>query len=107
MRNVLDNNQLPETNPLFLEIAEKEGFYSDNIVREIAQNGSVKGINGIPPKYQSLFVTAHEISPIDHVRMQATFQTYIDNAVSKTVNFPNSATVDDVLNVYLEAYKLK
>jgi len=107
VRNVLDNNQLPETNPLFLEIAEKEGFYSDNIVREIAQNGSVKGINGIPPKYQSLFVTAHEIAPIDHVRMQATFQKDIDNAVSKTVNFPNSATIDDVLNVYLEAYKLK
>jgi ribonucleoside-diphosphate reductase alpha chain len=106
-RNVLDNNQLPEINPLFLEISEKEGFYSDNIVREIAQNGSVKGISGIPSKFQSLFVTAHDIAPIDHIRMQAVFQQYIDNAVSKTVNFPNSATIDDVLDVYLEAYKLK
>ena len=107
IRNVLDNNELPETNPLFLEISDREEFYSDNIVREIAQNGSVKGINGIPSKYQSLFVTAHEIAPIDHVRMQANFQQYIDNAVSKTVNFPNAATVDDVRDVYLEAYKLK
>ncbi len=106
-RNVLDNDVLPETNPLFLEVAEREGFYSDDLIREIAKKGSLKEIKGIPTKYKNIFLTAHDIPPIDHVKMQAIFQKYIDNAVSKTVNFPNSATVDDVRNVYLEAYKLK
>jgi len=107
IRNVLDNNELPETNPIFLESSIKEGFYSDDIIREIAKNGSLKGIKGVPQKYQRIFVTAHDILPLDHVKMQAAFQKYTDNAVSKTVNFPNSATVDDIKNVYLEAYKLK
>jgi len=106
-RNVLDNDVLPETNPLFIEVAKKEGFYSDDLIREIAKKGSLKDVKGIPSKYKSLFPTAHDIPPIDHVKMQATFQKYIDNAVSKTVNFPNSATVDDVREVYLEAYRLK
>jgi len=107
VRNVLDNTQLPETNPLFLEVAIKDGFYSDDLVKEIVKAGSVKGIKGVPPKYQSIFVTAHDISPIDHVNMQAAFQENTDNAVSKTVNFSNSATVEDVKKVYLEAYRLK
>jgi len=107
VRNVLDNNELPETNPLFLEVAQREKFYSDDLVRRIAEHGSVKDIPGVPAKYQNIFVTAHDIRAIDHVRMQAAFQEYVDNAVSKTVNFPNSATVEDVKNVYLEAYRLK
>ncbi|MGQ9614839.1 MAG: vitamin B12-dependent ribonucleotide reductase [Spirochaetota bacterium] len=107
VRNVLDNDQLPETNPLFLEVAVKEGFYSDDLAREIARQGSVKGLKGVPTRYQNIFVTAHDISAMDHVEMQAAFQEYTDNAVSKTVNFPNSATVEDVKNVYLAAYKLK
>ncbi|MFW6138662.1 MAG: vitamin B12-dependent ribonucleotide reductase [Spirochaetota bacterium] len=106
-RNVLNNEELPETNPLFLDVAIKQGFYSDDLVKEIARNSSVKGIKSIPTKYQNIFVTAHDISPSDHVNMQAAFQEYTDNAVSKTVNFPNSATVDDVKNVYLEAFRLK
>ncbi len=107
IRNVLNNTELPETNPLFLETATQEGFYSDDLIREIAENGSVKDLKDVPIKYQRLFVTAHDVSPLDHVRMQATFQAYTDNAVSKTVNFSNSAAVDDVKKVYLEAYKLK
>ena len=107
IRNVLNNTELPETNPLFLETATREGFYSDDLIREIAENGSVKDLKDVPIKYQRLFVTAHDVSPLDHVRMQATFQAYTDNAVSKTVNFSNSAAVDDVKKVYLEAYKLK
>ena len=106
-RNVLDNTQLPETNSLFLDVAAREEFYSDDLVREIAKHGSVKGITGVPLKYQNIFITAHDITPLDHVKMQATFQQFTDNAVSKTVNFPNSATVDDVKKVYLEAYRLK
>jgi len=107
VRNVLDNTQLPETNPLFLEVAKREGFYSDELVREIAKNGMVRGLKEVPKKYQDIFVTAHDVLPLDHVRMQAAFQESTDNAVSKTVNFPNNATVEDVKNVYLEAYRLK
>jgi ribonucleoside-diphosphate reductase alpha chain len=107
MRNVLDNTKLPETNPLFLETAVREGFYSDDLVREIAEHGGVRGVDGVPEKYQKIYVTAHDISPFDHVNMQAAFQESTDNAVSKTVNFANSATVDEVKNVYLEAYRLK
>ena len=106
-RNVLDNDVLPETNPLFIEAAVKEGFYSDDLVREIAEKGSLKDIKGIPAKYKSIFLTAHDIPPLDHVKMQATFQKYIDNAVSKTVNFPHSAKVEDVKDVYINAYNLK
>ncbi len=107
VRNVLDNMVLPETNSLFIEAAVSENFYSDDLVREIALNGSVKGIKGVPLKYQNIFVTAHEVLPLDHVKMQSVFQEYTDNAVSKTVNFSNSATIEDVKNVYLLAYNLK
>jgi len=106
VRNVLDNNELPETNPLFLDAAVREGFYSDDLVREIARNGTVRGMRGIPARYQNIFVTAHDIEAMDHVFMQAAFQEHVDNAVSKTVNFPNTATVDAVKNVYIEAYNL-
>jgi ribonucleoside-diphosphate reductase alpha chain len=107
VRNVLNNTELPETNPLFIEAAVAEKFYSDDLVREIALNGSVKGIKDVPVKYQDIFVTAHDVSPLDHVKMQSVFQEYTDNAVSKTVNFPNSATIEDVKNVYLQAFDLK
>ena len=106
VRNVLDNKQLPETNPLFLDVAVREGFYSDDLIREIAKHGSVQDVKGVPDEVKRLFVTAHDISAMDHVHMQAVFQEYTDNAVSKTVNFPHDATVDDVKEVYFEAHKL-
>lgn len=106
-RNVLDNDQLPETNPLFLQTSVSQGFYSDDLIREIATNGGVQRLDEVPMKYQHIFKTAHDISPLSHVKMQAIFQKSVDNAVSKTVNFPNSATVDDVKAVYLEAYSSK
>jgi ribonucleoside-diphosphate reductase alpha chain len=107
VRNVLNNTELPETNPLFIEAAVAGNFYSDDLVREIALNGSVKGIKEVPDKYQDIFVTAHDVAPLDHVKMQSVFQEYTDNAVSKTVNFPNSATIEDVKNVYIQAFNLK
>jgi ribonucleoside-diphosphate reductase alpha chain len=106
-RNVLDNDHLPETNPLFLQTAVSQGFYSDDLIREIAKNGGVQGLDEVPMKYQHIFKTAHDISPLNHVKMQAIFQKSVDNAVSKTVNFPNSAKVEDVKAVYLEAYNSK
>jgi ribonucleoside-diphosphate reductase alpha chain len=106
VRNVLDNKQLPETNPLFLDVAVKEGFYSDDLVREIAKRGSLHDVKGVPESVKGLFITAHDISAMDHVHMQAAFQEYTDNAVSKTVNFTNDATVQDVKDVYFEAHNL-
>jgi ribonucleoside-diphosphate reductase alpha chain len=106
VRNVLNNNQLPETNPLFLDAASREGIYSDDLIRDIAKHGSLQSIKGIPEKLQNIFVTAHDIPAMDHVKMQAAFQEYTDNAVSKTVNFSHDVTVDDVKDVYLEAHRL-
>lgn len=100
VRTVMDNDRLVEVNPLFEDIAVKQGFYSRELMALIADRGSVHGIDGVPEDVQRVFVTAHDISPEWHVRMQAAFQKHTDNAVSKTVNFANEATVDDVRQVY-------
>ena len=105
-RNVMDNDKLIEVNPLFEEIAKREGFYSRKLMETIANKGSVKDIEEVPEKYKSIFVTSHDIAPLWHIRMQAAFQKYTHNAVSKTVNFHNDATRDDVKEVYMLAYKL-
>jgi ribonucleoside-diphosphate reductase alpha chain len=105
VRNVLDNDQLPEVNPVFEQTAMLRGFYSQDLMKEISQKGTVHDISGVPQDVQQIFVTAHDIPPVWHVRMQAAFQHYTDNAVSKTVNFSHSATVTDVEEVYREAYK--
>lgn len=105
-RNVLEGQKLVEINPFFEKIAKEEGFYSVKIMDEIAIKGSLKWVQEIPEHIKRIFVTAHDISPEWHIRMQAAFQKYTDNAVSKTVNFPNSATVDDMRRAYLLAYDL-
>ncbi|MBM3253164.1 MAG: vitamin B12-dependent ribonucleotide reductase [Candidatus Omnitrophica bacterium] len=105
-RNVLDNDELAEVHSYFKEVAEKEGFYSDELMREIAKRGSIKDFDIIPQRVRQVFVTAHDITPIWHIKMQAAFQRFTDNAVSKTVNFPHTATTKDVDEVYLLAYKL-
>jgi ribonucleoside-diphosphate reductase alpha chain len=106
VRHVLDGKELLEVNPFFEAIAREEGFYSEDLMRKIAQNGDIQNLQEVPEKVKKLFVTAHDISPEDHIRMQAAFQKYTDNAVSKTVNFPHEATVDDVAKVYQLAYRL-
>ena len=103
---MLDNDELVEVHPLFEEIAKKRGFYSKELMKEIAEKGSVQGIKNIPEDVQKLFVTAHDIDPEWHIKMQAAFQKYTDNAVSKTVNLRHDAVKEDVKNVYLLAYKL-
>ena len=105
-RNVLDNEELIEVNPIFKEISIKEDFYSDELMKQISKKGSIWDIETIPERIRKIFVTAHDISPEWHVRMQAAFQKYTDNAVSKTVNFPYDATASDVEKVYMLAYKL-
>jgi len=106
IRHVLDGKELLEVNPFFEALAKQEGFYSEDLMRKIAQNGNIQHLQEVPEKIRDLFVTAHDITPQDHIRMQAAFQKYTDNAVSKTVNFPHEATVDDVAKVYQLAYEL-
>ncbi|UCG10919.1 MAG: vitamin B12-dependent ribonucleotide reductase [Dehalococcoidia bacterium] len=105
-RNILDGAQLIEVNPHFDEVARKEGFYSEEMMKQLASGVKLHDIAGVPDKIKRMFVTAHEISPEWHVRMQAAFQKSTDNAVSKTVNFPRQATKEDIAQVYLMAYEL-
>lgn len=107
MRKVLEGTRLFEINPLFEMIAKERGFYSAELLEEIARTGSVQGIEGVPEDVKRVFVTALDISPEWHVRMQAAFQKFTDNAVSKTVNLPQDATIGDVKKVFWLAYRLK
>jgi ribonucleoside-diphosphate reductase alpha chain len=107
IRNVLDGTRLFETNPLFEIVAKERGFYDAHLLEEIAKTGSVQKIDKVPEDVKRVFVTALDIEPEWHVRMQAAFQRYTDNAVSKTVNMPYEATVDDVRKVFELAWKLK
>jgi len=107
IRNVLGGTRLFETNPLFEIIAKERGFYSAKRLEEIAKTGSVQRIKGVPEDVKRLFVTALDIQPEWHVRMQAAFQKYTDNAVSKTVNLPAEATIEEVRRVYELAWRLK
>jgi ribonucleoside-diphosphate reductase alpha chain len=97
---------LPFTNPVFAEVARERGFYSDALMEEIAKRGVVHGLAGVPEDVQRVFVTAHEVAFEWHVRHQGAFQKYTDNGVSKTINLPNSASVDDVGRAYLLAWEL-
>jgi ribonucleoside-diphosphate reductase alpha chain len=107
MRNVLGGARLFETNALFEKTAKTRGFYSAKLLEEIARTGSVQQIKGVPDDVKRLFVTALDIDPVWHVKMQAAFQKFTDNAVSKTVNLPNDAKVEDVQEIYDLAWQLK
>lgn len=105
-QNILDTgDELLEVNPYFEEIARSEGFYSEELMRKIAKKGSIQDMEEIPKKIRDIFVTSLDINPEDHIKMQAAFQKYTDNAVSKTINFPNTATTEDIDKAYRTAYK--
>lgn len=106
VRRVMDNDRLLEVNPIFERTARLRGFYSAELMDRIAREGSIRNMEEIPEDVRRVFVTAHDISPEWHVRMQAAFQKHTDNAVSKTVNLPRQATVDDVRRVYDLAFEL-
>jgi len=104
-KNILDGARLVEVNPYFEEAARQGGFYSEELMQKLAEGAHLRDIEGIPDEIKRVFVTAHEITPEWHVRMQAAFQKSTDNAVSKTVNFPHEATREDVAKVYMLAYE--
>ena len=104
-KNILGGLDLPEVNPLFLKIAQEEGFYSEELIQEIARSGKIAERSEVPQKYKDLFKTAMEIDYSWHVRHQATFQKHTDNAVSKTINLKQEATIDDVKYAYITAWE--
>src|SRR4030043_75425 len=106
VRTVMEGTKLIEVNPYFEKIAKEREFWGRELMERIAERGSIQGFNEVPEDVKGLFITAHNIAPHEHVRMQAAFQRYVDNAVSKTVNFPHSATTEEVREVYLLAYEL-
>ncbi len=105
-RQVLGGTTLLETNAVFEEVAKERGFYSRELMLEISKKGTIAERGDIPGDVRRLFVTAFDVAPEWHVRIQAAFQKYTDNAVSKTVNLPQTATVEDVRAIYLMAYDL-
>jgi len=113
-KNVVEDNGLSYINRYFREELERAGWADgdtehkvrDRIVREVAQTGSVAHVSGVPDEVKSVYRTAHDIAPIWHIKMQAAWQSYTDNAVSKTINFPNSATIDQVEEAYMMAWKM-
>jgi ribonucleoside-diphosphate reductase alpha chain len=107
VRRVLEGRELLEVNRVFERAAKEGGFYSAKLMLDIARTGSVRGIRGMPPELRKAFVTALDIRPEWHVRMQAAFQRHVDNSVSKTVNFPEKAKVSDVRKAFRLAHKLK
>jgi len=105
VRKILDNEKLLEVHPYFEKIAKERGFYSTELMQKVAQKGSIEDVQEIPKDVRDVFVTSFDIKPSWHIRMQAAFQQYTHNAVSKTVNFSNESKENDIKEVYMLAYK--
>jgi len=105
VRNVMDGDKLVEVNPYFEAAVKKAEAYSPKLMEEVAKTGTVQSMDFLPAELRRVFVTAQDIEPIWHLKMQAAFQKYTDNAVSKTVNLPNSATQEDIWDIYWKAYE--
>jgi len=105
-KEVMDKDRLPEINEEFKRVAQKMGFYSEKLMKKIAETGGIQGLTEVPKGIKEVFITSHDISPEWHIRIQAAFQKYTDNAVSKTINFPQEATINDIEKTYKLAFKL-
>jgi ribonucleoside-diphosphate reductase alpha chain len=103
----LEGSRLFEVNPLLEEVIREEGLYSRSLMDNLKGEATLKNIKGIPSIIRKTFVTTFDIKPMDHLRIQAAFQQYTDNAVSKTINLHETATLEDVEKIYLAAYDLK
>ena len=106
IRTVMDGTNMVEVSPVLRDVLEARGLYNDDLLQHIAEEGTLVHLEELPEDIRRVFVSAHDISPLYHTRMQAAFQEYTDNAVSKTVNFPHNATKEEVAEVYTLAYKL-
>ncbi|HZJ02917.1 MAG TPA: TSCPD domain-containing protein, partial [Thermoleophilia bacterium] len=106
IRNVMDNTELPEAHPLFERVLRERGLFSEELMVDVTAKGGLHDIVGLPEDLRQVFTTAHDVTPEWHIRMQAAFQDHTDNAVSKTVNFSNTAEPKDVEEVYLLAHQL-
>ncbi len=104
-RQVLDGKRLLEVNKEFVKVAKERGFLRPGMLEELAEKGSLQHIEGVPEDVKRVFVVAHDITPEAHVRVQAAFQRHCDASISKTINFPRTATREDVRKIYLMAYK--
>jgi ribonucleoside-diphosphate reductase alpha chain len=107
VRKVMEGTKLLEVNPYFEAIAKERGFYSEELMMKIAKHGTLTGIDEVPDDVKRVFVTAFDVAPKWHVRMQAAFQKHCDNAVSKTINFPNDVDIKEVEKAFMLAYELK
>ena len=105
-RHVMDGEKLVEANPHFVAALKAAGAHSDALMEEVTRKGSIAHIGLLPESLRDVFVTAMDIEPVWHLKMQAAFQKYTDNAVSKTVNLPGSATQEDIRGIYWMAYEL-
>ena len=105
IRKVLDGSELVEAHPQFVKEMKERGLYSSELMEEIASTGSIQGFDEIPEDIKKIYVTSMDVTPEDHIAIQAAFQEYTDNAVSKTINFPQDATVEDVKKAYMLAWK--
>lgn len=106
-RNVMDNDELPEVNGVFASELKARGLDKPDVVREIARRGTIHDMESLPRSLRDVYVTAHDISPESHIKMQAAFQQHVDSSISKTINFKHDATIDDVRRAYMLAWKSK
>lgn len=104
-RNIMDGTRLLEVNPWFKKVLEEHHLYSDALIEEVAQHGSIQHITALPDAIKRVFVTAHDIAPEWHIKMQGAFQEFCDNAVSKTINFTEAATIKDITKTYWQAWE--
>jgi ribonucleoside-diphosphate reductase alpha chain len=104
-RRALEDMEFQITDPLFVELGEKEGFMSQKVIQSLVEGASLQDLTDVPQRMKELFVTTFEISPIWHIKIQAAFQAYTDNAVSKTINFPRDATREEIKEAFLMAYR--
>lgn len=105
VRQVMDGEKLAEANSFFVQALHEAGCHSEKLMQEVVEKGSIQQMEFLPEELRSVFVTAMDIEPQWHLKMQAAFQKYTDNAVSKTVNLPNSATQEDIYKIYWMAYE--
>jgi ribonucleoside-diphosphate reductase alpha chain len=104
-RRALEEMEFQIIDPLFIELGEKERFLSRDLIRSTTEGATLQELPSIPKHFKELFVTSFEISPFWHIKIQAAFQEYTDNAVSKTINFPRDATKEEVKEAFLMAYQ--